>query len=78
MVEVPLTWSQFHNVLFEKYVPHTYQDIKMDEFLRPEQGDMSIAAYVSMCHALSHNALQLITLEEKRIRYIIKFLNRGL
>ncbi|WMV33211.1 hypothetical protein MTR67_026596 [Solanum verrucosum] len=34
----PLTWTQFHALCFEKYVPRTLRDRKKDEFMALQQG----------------------------------------
>lgn len=36
----PLTWTQFHSLFLEMYVPRTLTDRKRDEFLALEQGGM--------------------------------------
>lgn len=65
----PLTWAQFQNVFFKKYVPHTYRGQKKDEFLWLEQGNMFVEAYEAKFHCLSYYVLHLINLEEEQIRY---------
>ncbi|KAH0665419.1 hypothetical protein KY285_026625 [Solanum tuberosum] len=74
----PLTWTQFHALLLEKYVPQTLRDRKKDDFMALEQGGMSVAAYEAKFHALSRYATQLVTTEEERIRLFIKGLNSEL
>ncbi|KAH0658132.1 hypothetical protein KY289_026880 [Solanum tuberosum] len=74
----PLTWTQFHALFLEKYVPRTLRDRKKDEFMALEQGGMYVAAYESKFHALSRYASQLVTTEEERIRLFIRGLNSEL
>lgn len=40
----PLTWTQFHSLFLEKYVPRTLRDRKKDEFMALEQGGMTVAS----------------------------------
>jgi len=41
----PLTWTQFHALFPEKYVPRTLRDHKKDEFMALEEGGMCVASY---------------------------------
>ncbi|WMV37146.1 hypothetical protein MTR67_030531 [Solanum verrucosum] len=74
----PLTWTQFHVLLLEKYVPRTLRDRKKDEFMALEQGGMFVAAYEVMFHALFRYAMKLVTTEEERIRLFVKGMNSEL
>ncbi|WMV32385.1 hypothetical protein MTR67_025770 [Solanum verrucosum] len=74
----PLTWTQFHTLFLEKYVPRTLRDRKKDEFMALEQGGMFVAAYEAKFHALSRYATQLVTTEEERIRLFIRGRNSEL
>jgi len=74
----PLTWTQFHALFLEKYVPRTLRDRKKDEFMALEQGGMSVAAYEAKFHALSRYDTQLMTTEEEKICLFVKGLNSEL
>ena len=68
----PLTWTQFHALFLEKYVPRTSRDHKKDEFMSLKQGGMTVAAYEAKFHALSRYATQLVTTEEERSGYLLE------
>ena len=56
----PLTWTQFHALFLEKYVPSTLRYRNKNEFMALEKGSMSVDAYEDKFHALSrmlHNWL---------------------
>ena len=58
----PLSWTKFHAIFLEKYVPRTLRDSKKDEFMSLEQG-MSVAAYEAKFYALFRYAMQFVTSE---------------
>lgn len=66
-----LTWTLFHALFLEKYVRRTLRDCKKDEFFALEQGSMCMAAYEGKFHALSRNAMKLLTTEDESFRLII-------
>ena len=47
-----LTWTQFHALFLEKYLPKTLRYRKKDEFIALEQGGMSVDAYEAKFHTL--------------------------
>ncbi|KAH0636396.1 hypothetical protein KY289_036311 [Solanum tuberosum] len=63
----PLTWTQFHALFLEKYVPTTLRDRKKDELMALEQGGMTVAAYEAKLHALSRYATQVVTDYVKKV-----------
>lgn len=68
----PLTWTQFHALFLEKYVPLTLRDCKKDEFTLLEQGGMFVVAYEAKFHAFSRYATQLVNIDEERIFLFVK------
>lgn len=52
-----------------------FRDLKKDEFLALEQGDIFIIAYEAKFNTLSRYTTQLLTFENKRIHIYIKGLN---
>lgn len=46
----PLTWTLFHALFLEKYVPRTLRDRNKDEFRALEQGGMTVASYEPKFH----------------------------
>lgn len=65
-----LTWTRFHALFLEKYMPRTFRDSKKDEFLAFEERGMTMAAYEAKFHALSRYSTQLVNLEDERIFFI--------
>ena len=43
----PITWETFQNAFLEKYFPANVKDAKELEFMKLEQGSMSVDAYVA-------------------------------
>ncbi|WMV59720.1 hypothetical protein MTR67_053105 [Solanum verrucosum] len=74
----PLTWTQFHALFLENYVPRTLRDRKKDKFMALEQCGMSVGTYEAKFHALSRYATQLVTNEEERICLFIRGQNSEL
>uniref|UniRef100_M1DQW3 'chromo' domain containing protein n=1 Tax=Solanum tuberosum TaxID=4113 RepID=M1DQW3_SOLTU len=53
----PLTWTQFHALFLEKYVPQTLRDHKKDESMVLEQGGIYVAAYEELQEKASMSSL---------------------
>ncbi|WMV59253.1 hypothetical protein MTR67_052638 [Solanum verrucosum] len=70
-----LSWTQFHALFLEKYVPQTLRDCKKDEFMDLEQGGITVAAYEAKFRALSRYATQLVTTKEEMIRLFVRGLD---
>ena len=62
-----MTWASFSSLFVEKYIPRTFRDRKRNEFLRLEQGRMSVNAYEAKFRALSRYATQLCFSPQERI-----------
>ena len=73
-----MTWASFSSLFMEKYIPRTLRDRKRDEFLRLEQGRMSVTAYEAKFCALSRYATQLCFSPQERIRRFVKGLRSEL
>ena len=48
-----MTWASFSSLFIEKFIPRTLRDRRRDDFLRIEQGRMSVSAYEAKFRALS-------------------------
>ncbi|XP_060202191.1 uncharacterized protein LOC132630651 [Lycium barbarum] len=68
----PLTLTQFYQEFLDKYVSRILRDWRHDEFNNIEQGNLSVAAYEAWFHSLSRYALQLMPIEEERVRRFVK------
>ncbi len=61
MLEPPvLTWGDFLREFRQKYVPDTYVDMKLQEFLGMKQGNRTVAKYEREFSCLSHYAESLL------------------
>ena len=74
----PMTWASFSSLFMEKYIPRTLRDGTRDEFLRLEQGRMSVTAYEAKFRALSRYATQLCFSPQERIHHFVKRLRSDL
>ncbi|XP_028075669.1 uncharacterized protein LOC114277904 [Camellia sinensis] len=63
-----LTWNQFTKVFNDKYFPATYRYEKEREFLRLEQGDLTVAQYEAKFISLSRFAPSFVDDEEVKCR----------
>ena len=66
-----MTWASFSNLFMEKYIPRTLRDRKRDEFLRLEQGKISVNAYEAKFRELSQYATQLCFCPQEQIRCFV-------
>lgn len=74
----PLRWAQFHTLLLEKYVPHTPNNNKKDEFWALDQVNIFIKAYNTKFNILSQYATQLLGIDNEMIWLFVKSLNTGM
>ncbi|RVW80541.1 Retrovirus-related Pol polyprotein from transposon 17.6 [Vitis vinifera] len=66
----PITWRQFREAFYKKYFPDSVRRQKVGEFIRLEQGDMTVAQYEAKFTELSRFSPQLIaTKEEKALKF---------
>ena len=49
----PIVWSQFREAFYKKYFPDSVRRQKVGEFVRWEQGDLTVAQYEAKCTELS-------------------------
>ena len=61
-----ITWKQFREAFYEKYFPDNVRRQKAGEFIRLEQGEMTVAQYEAKFTELSRFAPQLISTEEEK------------
>ena len=71
----PPTWTQFHSLLLEKYMPRTVRDHKKDNFMALEQCGKSMIACEAKFHALSRYVTLLVTIKKERIHLFIRGLS---
>ncbi|RVW93540.1 Retrovirus-related Pol polyprotein from transposon 17.6 [Vitis vinifera] len=62
----PITWRQFREAFYKKYFPDSVRRQKVGEFIRLEQGDMTVAQYEAKFTDLSRFSPQLIAIEEEK------------
>ncbi|RVW57618.1 Transposon Tf2-11 polyprotein [Vitis vinifera] len=62
----PITWRQFREAFYKKYFPDSVRPQKVGEFIRLEQGDMTVAQYEAKFTELSRFSPQLIATEEEK------------
>ncbi|RVW22176.1 Transposon Ty3-G Gag-Pol polyprotein [Vitis vinifera] len=62
----PITWRQFRKAFYKKYFPDSVRRQKVGEFIRLEQGDMTVAQYEAKFTELSRFSPQLIATEEEK------------
>ncbi|RVW70653.1 Retrovirus-related Pol polyprotein from transposon 17.6 [Vitis vinifera] len=62
----PITWRQFREAFYKKYFPDSVRRQKVGEFIRLEQGDMTMAQYEAKFTELSRFSPQLIATEEEK------------
>ncbi|RVW53996.1 hypothetical protein CK203_072960 [Vitis vinifera] len=62
----PITWRQFREAFYKKYFPDSVRRQKVEEFIRLEQGDMTVAQYEAKFIELSRFSPQLIATEEEK------------
>ena len=62
----PIVWRQFKETFYKKYFPDSVRRQKVEEFVRLEQEDMTVAQYETKFTELSYITPQLITTEEKK------------
>ena len=62
----PIVWRQFKEAFYKKYLPDNVRRQKVGEFVRLEQGDITVAQYEAKFTELSRFAPQLITTKEKK------------
>ncbi|RVW84176.1 Retrovirus-related Pol polyprotein from transposon 17.6, partial [Vitis vinifera] len=62
----PITWRQFREAFYKKYFPDSVRRQKVGEFIRLEQGDMTVAQYEAKFTELSRFSPQLIATEEEK------------
>ncbi|XP_010648083.1 uncharacterized protein LOC104878882 [Vitis vinifera] len=62
----PIVWSQFREAFYKKYFPDSVRRQKVGEFVRLEQGDLTMAQYEAKFTELSRFAPQLIATEEEK------------
>ncbi|RVW41427.1 Retrovirus-related Pol polyprotein from transposon 17.6 [Vitis vinifera] len=61
-----ITWRQFREAFYKKYFPDSVRRQKVGEFIRLEQGDMTVAQYEAKFTKLSRFSPQLIATEEEK------------
>ncbi|RVW21225.1 hypothetical protein CK203_114569 [Vitis vinifera] len=62
----PITWRQFREAFYKKYFPDSVRRQKVGEFIRLEQGNMTVAQYEAKFTELSRFSPQLIATEEEK------------
>ncbi|RVW70732.1 Transposon Ty3-G Gag-Pol polyprotein [Vitis vinifera] len=62
----PITWRQFKGAFYKKYFLDSVRRQKVGEFIRLEQGDMTVAQYEAKFTELSRFSPQLIATEEEK------------
>ena len=66
----PITWRQIREAFYKKYFPNNVRRQKVGEFVRLEQGEMTVAQYEAKFTELSRFVPQLIiTKEEKAFEF---------
>ncbi|XP_057953989.1 uncharacterized protein LOC131148285 [Malania oleifera] len=65
---VPVMWSRFKVLFFERYFPTIARSAKVVEFLHLVQGQMTVLQYVVQFIKLSHFAPHLALDEENKVR----------
>ncbi|XP_057952448.1 uncharacterized protein LOC131146712 [Malania oleifera] len=75
---VPVTWSHFRNLFFERYFPATVQREKAIEFLHLTQGQMTVSQYAALFIKLSRFAPHLTMDKEKKVRKFKEGLRQNL
>ncbi|KAK3040154.1 hypothetical protein RJ639_028404 [Escallonia herrerae] len=73
-----MTWERFKSIFFEKYFPLNVKDQKEEEFLKLEQGDMTVAQFEAKFTSLSRYAPHLVDTENRKARRFEKGLKRGI
>ncbi|KAL6310827.1 hypothetical protein AAG906_005867 [Vitis piasezkii] len=68
----PITWRQFREAFYKKYFPDSVRRQKVGEFIRLEQGDMTVAQYEAKFTELSRFSPQLIATEEEKQGHLIR------
>ncbi|XP_058087534.1 uncharacterized protein LOC131234621 [Magnolia sinica] len=72
------TWEAFEARFNEKYIPQSYQHERENEFLRLQQGGMSVAQYENHFTELSRYASEMITNEAIKMRRFRAGLRSGI
>ncbi|XP_058082349.1 uncharacterized protein LOC131230438 [Magnolia sinica] len=72
------TWEVFEGRFNQKYLPQTYQHERENEFLRLQQGGMSVAQYENYFTELSRYVSQIIIKEATKMRRFTKGLRSGI
>ncbi|XP_058222624.1 uncharacterized protein LOC131332425 [Rhododendron vialii] len=70
-----ITWAMFTKAFHEKYFPRSYQMGQRREFLKLEQGKMTVAEYEARFTTLSRFALNLVSTDEDKCRMFEDGLN---
>eukprot|EP00261_Vitis_vinifera_P032148 XP_019073391.1 PREDICTED: uncharacterized protein LOC104877935 [Vitis vinifera] len=74
----PITWRQFREAFYNKYFPDSVRRQKVGEFIRLEQGDMTVAQYEAKFTELSRFSPQLIATEEEKLGVYSEVVDRAL
>ncbi|XP_019078709.1 uncharacterized protein LOC104880046 [Vitis vinifera] len=74
----PITWRQFREAFYKKYFPDSVRRQKVGEFIRLEQGDMTVAQYEAKFTELSRFSPQLIATEEEKLGVYSEVVDRAL
>ncbi|XP_058106340.1 uncharacterized protein LOC131249552 [Magnolia sinica] len=72
------TWEAFEARFNEKYIPQSYQHERENEFLRLQQGGMSVAQYENCFTELSRYASEMIANEAIKMRWFTAGLRSGI
>ncbi|XP_058082360.1 uncharacterized protein LOC131230451 [Magnolia sinica] len=72
------TWEEFESRFNEKYLPQTYQHERKNEFLRLQQGGMTIAKYENHFTEFSHYASEMIANKAIKMRRFTTGLRSGI
>ncbi|XP_027169537.1 uncharacterized protein LOC113769273 [Coffea eugenioides] len=73
--QTPWTWANLVREFNEKYFPPLIQEKREDDFVRLQQGNLSVAEYETQFTRLSKFALELVMTERKRVRRFVQGLN---
>lgn len=68
---LPLTWVEFFEAFLTRFVPKSLRDRLHDQFIRLEQGPMTVTQYETRFHELSKYATTILPLEEEQIHYFV-------
>ncbi|XP_057948336.1 uncharacterized protein LOC131144008 [Malania oleifera] len=75
---VPVTWSRFKELFFERYFPSIIRSAKATNFLHLAQGQMIVSQYAAQFIELSHFASHLAPDEDKKVRKFEEGLRQNL